>query len=261
MIKSIRMYRRYLRLFGIQGLALIIIAKITKKENLFKISRTDIKFPFFLRFPSSDFIIYEQIFIKRDYDFKVRKLPKTIVDAGANIGLASIYFANKFPEAKIIAIEPEASNFELLKKNIFPYKNIIPVCGALWDENKYIDVVDVGLDKCGFMTKRKGEADKIACSICHEIKGMTVDKIMENYGIEYIDILKIDIEGAEREVFQDPSSWIEKIDTLIVELHERLKVGSSRSFYNSTSGFDDEWFRRENVYLTRSNGCLTRSLP
>jgi hypothetical protein len=108
------------------------------------------------------------------------------------------------------------------------------------------------------MTQAQDSAEKRFGETLHEVQGMTVDTIMKEQGIEHIDILKIDIEGAEREVFRDPSSWVSKVDALIVELHERMKSGCNRSFYNSTNGFDDEWFQGENVYLTRSDGCLTR---
>jgi hypothetical protein len=87
---------------------------------------------------------------------------------------------------------------------------------------------------------------------------MTVDTIMKEQGIDHIDILKIDIEGAEREVFRDPSSWIGKVDALIVELHEPMKPGCNRSFYSGSNGFDNEWLQGENVYRTRSGSCLTR---
>jgi hypothetical protein len=81
---------------------------------------------------------------------------------------------------------------------------------------------------------------------------------MKEQGIDYIDILKIDIEGAEREIFRDPSSWIEKVDSLIIELHECMKPGCYRSFYNGSNGFDDEWQQGEKVYLTRSRSCIRR---
>jgi FkbM family methyltransferase len=145
-----------------------------------------------------------------------------------------------------------------LKINIGPYDNITPIRGALWYENKRINLVDPGLGKWGFMTQAQDSAEKRFGETLHEVQGMTVDTIMKEQGIEHIDILKIDIEGAEREVFRDPSSWVSKVDALIVELHERMKSGCNRSFYNSTNGFDDEWFQGENVYLTRSDGCLTR---
>ena len=94
--------------------------------------------------------------------------------------------------------------------------------------------------------------------VCHNVTAMTVDKVMLDYGLEKIDILKIDIEGAEREVFRDPTLWIDKVDALIVELHERMKPGCNRSFYKSTNDeFDHEWIQGENVYLSRRK-VLTR---
>ncbi len=248
----------YHRVVGVRGLLSAIKTKITKTSVLLEINRPDIKFPFYLRIPSSDVPAFEQIFIRQDYSFDVKRQPKIIVDAGANIGLASLYFASKFPDSKIIAIEPEESNFELLKKNVAPYDNIIPIRGALWHENKMINLVDPNLGNWGFMTQEQDGVGESFGGVVHEVQGMTVDAIMKEQGIEHIDILKIDIEGAEREVFRDPSAWVRKVDALIVELHEPMKSGCNRSFYNSTDGFDDEWFQGENVYLTRSGGCLIR---
>ena len=115
------------------------------------------------------------------------------------------------------------------------------------------------MTKWGFMTQAQDSVEEKFGEILHEVRGVTVDTIMKEQGIEHIDILKIDIEGAEREVFKDPSSWLGSVDALIVELHERMKSGCDRSFYNSTNGFDDEWLQGENVYLTREKGCLMRA--
>ena len=60
---------------------------------------------------------------------------------------------------------------------------------------------------------------------CHVVEGMTVDKFMADYRLSRIDILKVDIEGAEREVFNDTSAWIGRVNSVIIELHERMKVG------------------------------------
>ena len=68
----------------------------------------------------------------KEYDFAVDR-PSVIIDAGANIGLASIWFASKFPEARILAIEPEKSNYELLVRNVEPLHHVTPkfmlLCG------------------------------------------------------------------------------------------------------------------------------------
>ncbi len=108
-----------------------------------------------MRLNTSDFPTFDQVFIQQEYDFDISRAPKVIVDAGANIGLASIYFANKYPDAKIIAIEPEQSNFKLLEMNVSPYPNVIPVQAALWNKNEDINLIDPGLGKWGFMTEIK----------------------------------------------------------------------------------------------------------
>jgi FkbM family methyltransferase len=205
--------RRYLGIGGVRLLISAIKAKTIKMPTLLQVNRSDIKFPFFLRVPSSDVPTFEQIFIRQEYDFDVKRNPKIIVDAGANIGLASIYFSNKFPDAKIIAIEPEESNLEILRRNIASYENIILVCKALWHENTRINLVDPGLGKWGFMTQAQDGVEERYGQIVHEVQGVTVDTIRKEQGIDHVDILKIDIEGAEREIFRVPSSWIEKVDS------------------------------------------------
>jgi FkbM family methyltransferase len=253
----IRQIRIYYSILGFSGLLYAITAKLTNSTVLFKLDRQDCKYPFRLRIPSSDVPTYKQVFIKKEYDFLVETQPKVIIDAGANIGLASIYFTNQYPSAKIIAIEPEHSNFEMLKANIAPYPNIIPIQAALWHKDEEINLIDPGLGKWGFMTESKNSSEGLPGITCHSVEAMTIDKIMKDYNLERIDILKVDIEGAEREVFSDSSSWIEKVDSIIVELHERMKIGCNISFYCGTNGFDNEWKQGENVYLSRGN-CLTR---
>ena len=93
----------------------------------------------------------------------------------------------------------------------------------------------------------------------HTVKAMTLGKIIADYQLSKIDILKIDIEGAEKEVFEDTSSWIGKVGALIIELHEHVKSGCNRSFYNGSNGFDNEWKQGENVYLVKGK-YLTRHL-
>jgi FkbM family methyltransferase len=216
--------------------------------------RRDCRSPFRLRVPSSDVPTYKQVFVNREYDFSVPRPPRTIVDAGANIGLASIYFANKFPDARIIAVEPEASNFALLVANVAPYPNIVPVQAALWNTNEKVDVFDPGNGHWAFTTADRDCCEPHRGAVTHSVKALTVDCILEDFGLERIDILKVDIEGAEREVFAESASWIGKVDVLIVELHERLKPGCNRSFYNGSNGFDREWQQGENVFLARA-GC------
>lgn len=248
---------RYQQAVGLRGLLSAVRGKAAGGLIPLEMKRPDVRFPFYLRVPSSDVGAFKQIFIQQEYDFEVSRTPRTIIDAGANIGLASIYFSNRFPAARIIAIEPEESNFEVLQRNVLPYGNITAIRAALWHENRKIDLVDPVMGHWGFMTQ-SGDGEESFGTMVHPVQGMTIDRIMEDQGIEHIDILKIDIEGAEREVFQDTSPWLDKVDALVVELHERLKPGCNRSFYNGTPGFEQEWWQGEKVCLARSRACLAR---
>ncbi len=233
-----------------------ITAKFTGSSILITVKRRDIRFPFYLRCLTSDIPAYDQVYVSREYDFAVSRHPKVIMDAGANIGLASIYFANRYPDSQIIAVEPEASNFELLKTNVTPYRNVIPLQAALWNKDEEINLVDPGMGKWGFMTQARDGSEEVQGVTVHKTRGLTVDTIMRKQKIERIDILKIDIEGSEREVFSNSSPWIEKVDALIIELHERIKPGCCHNFYTASKGFDDQWMQGENVYLSRSVSCL-----
>ncbi|TIH15807.1 FkbM family methyltransferase [Marinifilum sp. JC120] len=244
--------KTYLRTVGVNGLLQLLKSKLTKSDPIYKTSRKECKFPFWVRLTTSDIPTCKQIFIYREYDFAVKESPKIIIDAGANIGLASIFFANKYPDAQILAIEPEKSNFDLLARNTAPYPNITAIQAALWHKNEQINLVDPGLGKWGFMTEQKGISAQ-QNNICHSVPAITVSKLMEDYNLEKIDILKIDIEGAEKEVFSDSSPWVNKVNSIIVELHESQKPGCNRSFYCGTNGFDTEWKQGENVYLSRNN--------
>ena len=243
--------RFYMKVAGWRGVRAGALARATRSSRVISVQPAGVKAPFKLRVPSTDLPTYEQVFLHNEYDFRAIERPQVIVDAGANIGLASIQFANRYPQAKIFAIEPEHDNFNLLADNVRPYHNIVPRHAALWGENTTIHLIDPGDSAWGFMTEPAGEGRAVAA--------ITVDRLMSDHGIDHIDILKVDIEGAEKEVFADASAWIDRVGDdvflnrwqFIVELHERLKGGCNRSFYNATSGFPNEWLHGENVYISR----------
>ena len=256
-IRYLGRLQQYLTMVGLLGLLQIIITKAKNSTTLLRVDRSDCQHHFTLRYPSTDIRTFEQIFMYGAYDFLVETQPNVIVDAGANIGLASIYLANRFPNAKIISLEPEIDNFELLKINVAPYPNIIPLQVALWHKNEEICLMDSGRGKWGFVVRSKEgkqqSPETPQNDMHHTVMAVTVDKLMEKYELDRINILKIDIEGAEKEVFSDSTPWIDKIDSLIIELHEFLRPGCNHSFYNGSDGFDQEWLQGENVIRTRVN--------
>jgi FkbM family methyltransferase len=242
--------KAYLSTVGVSGLFVAANAKLQGNESVFEIRRSDLKHPVFLRVPSTDVLAYREVILNEEYKVPPMISPKFIVDAGANIGLTSVYFASKFPDARIIAIEPEEKNFQLLLKNVAPYPGVVPINAALWSHTGSIQLIDPRRGNWGFQTVAH-KSDKATAETGRSIAAVTVGNLLEQYGVEQIDILKMDIEGAELEVFRESSAWIGRVNLLIVELHERLKPGCLRSFYNGSNGFDKEWQQGENTWLMR----------
>jgi FkbM family methyltransferase len=171
---------------------------------------------------------------EKEYDYISLSAPKIIVDAGANIGTSSIFFARKYPGARIFAIEPEAGNFELLKMNTQNYSNIVPVRAAIWGENCTRTIQNRFTGHWGYTVS---ETTNRIESTGQEINCLTVNSLIKEYGIESIDLLKMDIEGGEKDVLENAQGWIGCVDTITVELHDRICMGCDRAFYLATRDF------------------------
>lgn len=228
MKKEIVVFLKCLRYGLFQGLLLYFKLKLFK----FKTIRVPhIRHPVVLRRNTTDLIVFEQIFFFDIYGFDTPYVPGTIIDCGANIGLASVFFANKFPAAKIIAIEPEKSNFEILKVNTALYPNIELVNKAIWHKNTSLIIDAAGICHHGFTTK------EIAKGGFETIEAVTIVDIMNKYGIDSIDTLKIDIEGAEFELFTyDFDEWLPKTRCIVIELHSFRDA--SKAFIKAIGKYD-----------------------
>ena len=231
-----------------------IQVKMFDLPNVMEITRDGYKFPIYIRNNTSDVRVYKTVIEDEEYNFVTLQEPKTIVDAGGNIGLTAVYFAEKYPDATIITIEPEEYNFKILKENTKKYTNIIALNYALWDKIGEIELLDTGLGNWGFMTGDGSNYDKITTPIIqnkHAIKTVTIENLLKEYNIEIIDILKVDIEGAEKEVFENNFAWIKNVRSIIAELHERMKSGCNKSFEKIVIEFDEIAVCREDIYLSK----------
>lgn len=246
----------YYQVAGLLGLIQGVFGTLVGSRKTMAVRIPESEGNVWLRVPSTDVTTYRQVLLHEEYKFNVRQPPGTIVDAGANVGLASVYFASAFPEARIIAIEPEMQNFELLKRNVANFSNVTPVRGALWNEDTEINVIDPGLGESGYVTVATASDAAQDYESRGRVRAFTMDSLLEEYNLSHIDILKVDIEGAELEVFQHAQSWINKVDTVVIELHERIKPGCEQAFLRATSGFNEPWTIGENTFRTRSAACV-----
>ncbi len=216
--------KNYVKKWGVNGLRLYI-----QKKNIFskyiRFRLPEFKEPIYLRHNTSDVKTFDKIFLDDEYDFDPGQQPGVIIDAGANIGAASIYFALKYPNAMIISLEPENSNFNMLKKNSRKYNNIHCLNKALWHtkEPLYIKNPEANKESFEIQTQDLNHGNDI-------IEGISINDLMADFKTNHIDILKIDIEGSEKEVFSNNTEWLSKVGLIFIEFHDRKKIGCRESF-------------------------------
>lgn len=213
----------YYELCGIRGLLAIASFRVVGKPGELMIVPPDTEFPVYLRIDTSDFCSYRDVLIckTKSYEPSLPSFtPKVIVDVGAHIGMASILFALKYPSAKIIALEPNEANFAALVRNAAGYKMITPIRAALWHEDGEVTIGPSNAHvKGAFQIVREGS---------EKVRSVTMDKLMRETAIESIDLLKVDIEGAERHVFTN-CMWMSKVQVLAIELHDRVNPGCTQT--------------------------------
>jgi FkbM family methyltransferase len=221
----------YYELCGSRGVCAIAAFRLCRRPRELAIVPPQSEYPVYLRMDTSDFCAYRDVLIFRtkSYDPEIPGFsPTTIVDAGAHIGMASILFALKYPSARIIAIEPEDSNFAALIRNTAPYKNITPIQAALWREDGQVTLKpSKAHPKGAFHVAENGQ---------QSARAITMDTVMREAGIVSIDLLKVDIEGAEIEVFES-CAWIKNVQIVALELHDRVRPGCGAAVANAAGDF------------------------
>jgi FkbM family methyltransferase len=205
--------------------------------------------PLIIRKNTDDLAVFRHVFIRKELDFQHRVRPMLIIDGGAYVGYSSLWFANKFPKAKIIAVEPEEANYESLRKNTCHYPNIQPMNSAVWNKQACLKVKDTGLGEAMFMVEECSPKDQDC------FKATTIQEILEESGFSTIDVLKLDIQGAEKEVFSNNyKGWLGKVNLIIIELHDRFKEGCTDSLYRATRKHDFSMSQKgEKIFLVRTS--------
>ena len=200
---------------------------ITRHKTLLSIKRMDWKIPgLFLRKLTSDFHVFKQLFLKNEFDAFFSMIGSqsvyTIIDAGANIGAASLRFQQQFPQAKIYAIEPDDENYKCLLYNAHVNGvNLVPVKAGIWSRNTTLFFDYSFRDRKEWsvaLTEKPNAGKRVNC--------LSLNTLIEQEKIEWIDILKIDIEGSERAVFAPESdlSFLHRTRFLAIELHHEFDV-------------------------------------
>lgn len=203
----------------------------------------------YLRPRTSDIDVLYNTLNSGEYEFTLPEPVKTIVDAGANIGCTTLAFAARYPNARIIAIEPESRNFELLQLNLAGCANVSLIRAALSDSTGTVELHDRGTGAWGFTICLPSVGSS---SSVERVRCLTVDDLMCELQIDHVDLLKLDIEGAEQEVLGSSSGWIARVGAIAAELHDRFHPGCFPAFQRATAEFG-RVDRRRNVAIAIRN--------
>ncbi len=180
-----------------------------------------------LRAGTSDVTTFEQVFVRRAYHLAPGFEPGWILDAGANIGLSAVFFADRYPEARILAVEPDRRNFELLAHNVRDYANIRPIHAGLWNRRVPLRIVNPDDEPWAFRVEESRDGDGLAA--------ITVEEALEALGADRIDLLKLDVEGAEWKIMGQSQGWIEHVRAIVAELHD---PACEAAFFRAVGGGD-----------------------
>jgi len=181
-----------------------------------------------MRLQTSDPLAFQQVFVDREYDTpNLPEIAATVVDLGANIGFASLFFALRYPQARILAVEPEDQNFAILQANTAALGSRIRTQhAAAWISDGFINLHTE--DAAGAPLGNWGVQVSESASSSHRMTPCyRLATLLDRAGFDSVDVLKVDIEGAELELFSHQAGdWLDRVRLIIVETHDRFRPGS-----------------------------------
>ncbi len=169
-----------------------------------------------LRPYAGDMAILYEVFARSEYDIPEEMLDpesvETVVDAGAHIGLAALYFANRYPRAQVHCLEPNPNNYALLCENTRSNPRINPINAGLTGQPSEDMYISTSGRTSHFQLNASGKGRRVPTT--------TIEELCEEHSIGRINLLKLDIEGGEVDVLAHPA-FLSRVDAIIAELHGR----------------------------------------
>lgn len=224
-----------------------------------------------LRETIADHATFKQCLVSNQYDFlglpqaerlqeRYRQTLKDggrplIIDAGANIGLATLWFAKHFPEAQIVAVEPDDKNFELLRRNTQHLgSRVTLIQGGVWHRSARLGILNPNAGAAAF---RVGELPEASTQ---GVPAYSIDDICSRAGSQNPLIVKLDIEGSQAHLFSANTDWVGRTDLITLELDDWLFPwqGTSHHFFRCLSQYPfDYLLHKESIFCFRDTRSTT----
>lgn len=143
-----------------------------------------------------------------------------ILDCGANIGCSSYWLAIEYPQATVIAVEPDPENALLAEYNTRHCTNVKVLRAAVAARDCRLSIVNQSANADSFRTSPSKDGD---------ITGYSIASLLTQEGATYADLLlaKIDIEGFEQDLFSANTEWVPECGAIIVETHDWMLPGQA----------------------------------
>ena len=192
--------------------------------------------PLLCRPHTSDILVFDQIFVEREYSrLDSIRNPGLIVDCGANVGYSSAYFLSQFPDARLIAVEPDAQNFSILEQNLKPFgARATAYQTAIWSHPTRLSMASADFRDGAEWSRQVRECNPDEPGF----DAIDIATLLARSGQPRIALLKMDIEGAEAVVFgRNVESWLGYVDNIAIELHPDSPFGDAhKAFFSAIKG-------------------------
>lgn len=239
--------------FGPQAAVALMLAEVSLRvrgpqpagsASLLRVRLRGVRHPIFIRWNTSDHFVLRQMFAEEQYkECRAVEPGGVVIDCGANVGCSAVYFLNRWPTARVIAIEPDGGNAALCRKNLARYGNrAVTVEAALWSCDTQLRVAR-GTYRDGLDWSHQ----TLPCSEGEsgDVRAVTMPSLIARFGLDRVALVKIDIEGAEEQVFNtDCDSWLARTDNLAIELHG---PACEAALFNALSRFRFHLVRHEEI--------------
>jgi FkbM family methyltransferase len=197
---------------------LALMQRFSQPGTLMRLPWNDAGDWVFVRARTSDVQVYMQLAVQSELSGMQRADAESILDGGANIGLAAVEFAVTAPRAHIVCVEPDGENLAVLRRNVERFGDRVTVVqGALWRRPCLLQITNPHADPWAF-TVQESELGEVAAFTVSELAALHTPR-------GRFDVVKLDIEGAESAVFSGDLSWLSHTRVLGIELHEWMVPG------------------------------------
>jgi FkbM family methyltransferase len=159
--------------------------------------------------------------------------PRCILDLGANVGYTAAHFAVVFPKARIVAVEMDSDNANIARENLAAY---LPRCelvhAAVWTSDG--ETTYGGSEQQGY---RISQLDDVSSGSTKSVATVSISSLLDRHGIDIVDYLKMDIEGAEARVLAENTEWMQQVNAMKVEIHPPATIESCSKLLTN-AGFE-----------------------